>query len=185
MPTTASELEKQLRAATRTGKYIVGRKEVLGSLKGSKLLVWSASANLPPEILNQCQSLEIPALRFDGNPIELGRACGIPYKVSVIAVRSAGDADLSNFSGSRDYSPARPGILAQTRTLAPAAEEAEPVVEEEEEIVEEEVVLAEEPKKAGEKKKTPKVATKKKAAATTPKKKSAQQAKNPRQQKRK
>ena len=41
------ELEKQLRVAAKTGKYIVGRREVLSGVKGSKLLVWSASANVP------------------------------------------------------------------------------------------------------------------------------------------
>ena len=37
------ELEKQLKLAKRTGSYLVGRREVLSGLKGSKLLVWSAS----------------------------------------------------------------------------------------------------------------------------------------------
>ena len=99
----SSELEKQLKKATKTGKYVVGRKEVLASLKGSKLLVWSASANISQEILKQSKSFQIPALRFDGDPIALGKVCGIPFKVSVIAVKSAGDADLNLLSGSQDY----------------------------------------------------------------------------------
>jgi large subunit ribosomal protein L30e len=99
-----TDLERQLKVATRTGKYVVGRREVTGSLKGSKLIVWSASANLPTKILDECKTLQIPAIRFDGNPIELGKTCGIPFKVSVIAVKSAGDAVLSQFEGSQDYS---------------------------------------------------------------------------------
>ncbi|MHB1908547.1 MAG: ribosomal L7Ae/L30e/S12e/Gadd45 family protein [Nitrososphaerales archaeon] len=119
---TSSDLEKQLKVATRTGKYVVGRREVLGSLKGSKLLVWSSSANVPPEILGQCKSLSIPAIRFDGNPIELGRMCGIPFKVSVIAVKSSGDADLDPFGSAQDYSLPQSSYTPQQVTQAPEKE---------------------------------------------------------------
>ncbi len=97
------ELEKQLKLAARTGSYLVGRREVLSGIKGSKLLVWSASSNLPQAILDQSKDLSIPAIKFGGNPVELGRACGIPFRVSVIAVKSQGDADLSGFTKSADY----------------------------------------------------------------------------------
>ena len=73
------DLEKQLKLAAKTGKYLVGRREVLGGLKGSKLLVWSASANIPQQILDDCRSQSVPAVKFEGNPVELGKACGIPF----------------------------------------------------------------------------------------------------------
>ncbi len=107
------DLERQLKAAVKTGKVTVGRKEVANSLKATKLLVWSASANLSPDLLKQCQSLQIPSVRFDGNPIELGRMAGIPYKVSVLSVKSGGDAKLEAFSESQDYSVGRvPSFMA-------------------------------------------------------------------------
>lgn len=102
----AVELERQLKLASKTGKYVVGRREVISAVKGSKLLVWSAFANVPQSILDDCRSLSIPALKFEGNPVELGRACGIPFRVSVIAVKSAGDADLKRFANSVDYGTA-------------------------------------------------------------------------------
>ncbi len=119
---SGADLERQLKAVTKTGKYVVGRREVLGSLKGSKLVVWSASANVPPQILNECRTLQVPAIRFDGNPIELGRTCGIPYKVSVIAVKSPGDAVLTTFETSKDYSEKRSALI-QTSS---SAQEEEP-----------------------------------------------------------
>lgn len=97
------EFSRQLKVAAKTGKFVVGRREVSESVKGSKLLVWSSSANVPQSILDQSRTLSVPALRFDGNPVELGRTCGIPFRVSVIAVKSAGDADLSEFSNASDY----------------------------------------------------------------------------------
>lgn len=114
------DLERQLKAAVKTGKVTVGRKEVANSLKATKLLVWSASANLSPQLLKQCQSLEIPSVRFDGNPIELGKMAGIPYKVSVLSVKSGGDAKLDPFSDSKDYSVRKgPSFLAASEA-APA-----------------------------------------------------------------
>lgn len=97
------ELEKQLKLVAKTGSYVVGRREVSNSLKGTKLLVWSASANVPQLILDECKNLSVPAIKFTGNPVELGRACGIPFRVSVIALKSAGDADLSGFTKASDY----------------------------------------------------------------------------------
>jgi large subunit ribosomal protein L30e len=97
------ELEKQLKLVKKTGSYIVGRREVSNSLKGSRLLVWSASANVPQLILDECKNLSVPAIKFAGNPVELGRACGIPFRVSVIALKAAGDADLSAFTKAADY----------------------------------------------------------------------------------
>jgi large subunit ribosomal protein L30e len=105
------ELEKQLKLAAKTGKYVVGRREVLGGLKGSKLLVWSTSANLPQQILDESRALSIPAVKFDGNPVELGKACGIPFRVSVIAVKAPGDADLRSFSSANDYTSTSQVIL--------------------------------------------------------------------------
>lgn len=147
----SSELEKQIKKATKTGKYVVGRKEVLSSMKGSKLLVWSASANLSPDLLEQCKSLQIPAIRFDGDPIALGKMCGIPFKVSVIAVRSAGDADLGSFSDSHDYSLTASGAIAsvaQSTTVAQSKKEVSKALEEEPKAKEEK------PKKTRKKKKS-------------------------------
>jgi large subunit ribosomal protein L30e len=118
------DLERQLKAAVRTGKVTVGRKEVANSLKASKLLVWSASANLSQDLLNQCQSLQIPAVRFDGNPIELGHIAGIPYKVSILSVKSSGDAKLDPFSDSKDYTVHKlPSFLASREVPAETSEE--------------------------------------------------------------
>ena len=97
------ELQKQMKLAAKTGSYIVGRREVPNAIKGTKLLVWSASANVPQTILDECRKLSVPALKFGGNSVELGRACGIPFRVSVIALKTSGDADLSSFSNSSDY----------------------------------------------------------------------------------
>ena len=114
------ELEKQLKLVKKTGSYVVGRREVSTSLKGSKLLVWSGSASLPQVILDECKNLSVPAIKFAGNPVELGRACGIPFRVSVIALKTVGDADLSGFAKSSDYYS---GVASPSTTVEDAAKE--------------------------------------------------------------
>ncbi len=117
----SKDLEKQLKLAVKTGRFVVGRREVFRSLKGSKMLVWSAGSDLPPELLDQSKSLGIPALRFMGNPVQLGKACGIPFRVSVIALKSSGDADISSFSNSADYgtAPERVSSAVFPRPVSP------------------------------------------------------------------
>ena len=131
------DLEKQLKLAAKTGKYVVGRREVLSGVKGSKLLVWSASANIPQQILDDCRAQSIPAVKFEGNPVELGKACGIPFRVSIIAVKTPGDADLSHFYNANDYASSQ---------IMPLPAKSEKAVEEE--PPEEEVVRKKAPKKS-------------------------------------
>jgi len=161
-------LEKQLRVAAKTGKYIVGRREVLSGVKGSKLLVWSASANVPQQILDECKTLSVPAVKFNGNPVELGHACGIPFRVSVIAVKSAGDADLGAFKNSTDYvalsQVVLPTVKQEEKAVEPKKEESpnaqKPVAKrkpKKKESVESEEKKSEKPKKVIQKKKTAKV----------------------------
>jgi large subunit ribosomal protein L30e len=178
------ELEKQLKIAARTGKYIVGRREVQEGVKGSKLLVWSASANVPQKILDECKALSVPAIKFNGNPVELGHACGIPFRVSVFAVKAAGDADLGAYTNSTDYVS-----MSQVTLSRPPQQES---AEEEEKRPSEAKKKEEEPKKEAkpaEKKRkpkketapeskekteeTPKKAAKSKARKTTTRKKKA------------
>jgi len=161
------ELEKQLKIAAKTGKYLVGRREVLSGVKGSKLLVWSASANVPQQILDECKTLSVPAVKFNGNPVELGHACGIPFRVSVIALKTTGDADLGAYSNSSDYVSLTQVVLPKAhdeKVEEPKKQEASKTLEKttvkrkskksEKEVSEETDSKAEKPKKAPHKKKS-------------------------------
>lgn len=118
--------------------------------------------------------LQIPALRFDGDPIALGKTCGIPFKVSVIAVRSAGDADLNSFSNSRDYTMPTLGLSARM----PVSKVQIELSNQEEELTEKkEVKVAKKPKamESNEKEEEPKKKTR--APKTLVKKKAKKNAK--------
>ncbi|MGB9660042.1 MAG: 50S ribosomal protein L30e [Nitrososphaerales archaeon] len=91
------DLEKILRTVMKTGKFIIGAKEVSKSIRGSKIIIYSSS--LPKdwvsEVVKTCKSLSIPFIEFKGTSIDLGRICGKPFPMSAIAIKSPGEVDLS------------------------------------------------------------------------------------------
>jgi large subunit ribosomal protein L30e len=91
------ELGKILIKAVRTGKCVLGAKEVLKALKGVKLVVYSAA--LPEaqrqRLVDACKAASIPVLAYPGSSNRLGELCGRPFRVSVVAVKSPGEADLT------------------------------------------------------------------------------------------
>lgn len=89
--------EKVIKDAISSQKYKSGQKEVSKSVKGSKLIIISKSisSDYIEYITNQAKSHEVPIIEFDGNSIELGKACGRPYRISVISLRAISDNDLS------------------------------------------------------------------------------------------
>jgi len=91
------DFEKILRGVIKTGKVIIGTKEVIKSIKGSKLIVYSSylSKDRISEIVNTCKSLSVPFIEFKGTSMDLGRICGKLFLISVIAVKSSGEVDLS------------------------------------------------------------------------------------------
>lgn len=91
------DFEKILRTVVKTGKYIIGAKEVLKSIKGSKMIIYSSSLSKDKvsEVVDICKSLSIPCMEFKGTSIELGKVCGKPFPISAIAIKSPGEADLS------------------------------------------------------------------------------------------
>jgi large subunit ribosomal protein L30e len=95
------DLEKILRKVIKTGKFIIGEKEVSRSIKGSKIIIYSIF--LPKkwisEVDNICKSLSIPFIEFKGTYMDLGRICARPFPVSAIAIKSPGEADLSPLIG--------------------------------------------------------------------------------------
>ena len=94
-------LEKILKAILKSGKVVIGTKEVLGSLKGSKLVISSSSLskNSLSKIVETCESLSVPLFEFKGTSMDFGRICGKPFLVSAIAIKSSGEINLSPLIG--------------------------------------------------------------------------------------
>ena len=88
-----------LKVAVRTGKVEMGYRSTLSSLRSAKLVVYSRSLNPERlhELLEAAKANNTPVVEFDGTSIALGNACGRPFPVLALAIKSPGDADLDKF----------------------------------------------------------------------------------------
>jgi large subunit ribosomal protein L30e len=90
------DLEKIVRDAMAANKCKVGFKEVLNSIRGSKLIVLSntVESNAKSQMVKEANSSEIPILEFGGNSVALGRICNRPFRVSAIALKLGDDEEI-------------------------------------------------------------------------------------------
>ena len=91
-------LEKALKDAMKEKKSILGSKEVLNSIKDSKLVVLSQSApkKTADKILENAKKEKISTLQFEGSSVALGRLCGLQFRVSAISLTSLSDANIKS-----------------------------------------------------------------------------------------
>ena len=91
-------LEKSLRDARKEDKLTMGAKQVLSSIKNSKLIVLSQS--IKKEMIEQIESdakkEKIPLVNFQGTSVALGRLCGLQFRISTISFTSIDDASIKS-----------------------------------------------------------------------------------------
>ena len=97
-------LEKALKDSMKENKSILGSKQVLGSLKNSKLVVLSKSApkNLADKIIEGAKKEKISTLQFEGSSVALGRLCGLQFRVSSVSLTSISDANIKSIMKESD-----------------------------------------------------------------------------------
>ena len=90
------KLEKILRTVIKTGKVVIGTKQVSKSIKGSKLVIYSSSLSKERtyELIRICKSLSVPFIEYGGTSMDLGRICGKLFLISAISIKSSGEVDL-------------------------------------------------------------------------------------------
>jgi large subunit ribosomal protein L30e len=84
------KLKKILLAAISEDKALIGIKNVLKYVKGSKFIILSSSIDqeLKKKIINASKATSIPFLEYDGSSFELGRLCDKPFVISAVAIKS-------------------------------------------------------------------------------------------------
>ena len=97
-------LEKTLKDAMKEKTSILGSKQVLGSLKNSKLIVVSQSApnKAAEKIREGAKKEKISTVEFEGSSVALGRLCGLQFRVSTIALTSVSDANIKSIMKESD-----------------------------------------------------------------------------------
>ena len=90
--------EKALKDAMKEKKRILGSKQVLNSMKNSKLVVLSNSLpeNVAKKIQENAKKEKVSTLQFDGTSVALGRLCGLQFRVSTISLTSVSDANIKS-----------------------------------------------------------------------------------------
>ena len=90
-------LEKVIKEAIASDKYKSGVKEVLQSVKGSKLIILSNTVPTADrsKIEEQAKSANIALYEYPGTSVQLGKMCNKPFRINAIALK-AGNADEIN-----------------------------------------------------------------------------------------
>ncbi len=91
-------LEKALRDAMKDKKRTLGAKQVLNSMKNSKLVVLSQSIpkDMEKKIHEHTKKEKVSTLDFEGSSVALGRLCGLQFRVSTISLTSLSDANIKS-----------------------------------------------------------------------------------------
>jgi large subunit ribosomal protein L30e len=91
-------LEKALKDALKEDKITMGAKQVLNSVKNSKLIVLSQSVE--KEIFEKIESgakkERIPFVNFQGTSVALGRLCGLQFRISTLSFTSITDTNIKS-----------------------------------------------------------------------------------------
>lgn len=91
------ELGQILSKVVKTGKCVLGLREVLKSVRGSKIVIYSTK--MPQDKIKQlieaCRAANVPTFAYDGTSFELGTLCGKRFRVSALAIKAAGDSDIT------------------------------------------------------------------------------------------
>ena len=89
-------LEKTIKDAIISKKCKIGTRQVMGSVKGSKLIVLSDSLfpGDKSKILEEARNSKVPTLPFKGNSVQLGKLCNKPFRISTLSLRIGNEDEI-------------------------------------------------------------------------------------------
>lgn len=91
-------INDRLSLVMRSGKYTLGRRTALKTLRSGKSQLVLIANNCPPLEKSMIEYYAMLAKtgvhHFSGSNIELGTACGRYYRVSVMSITDPGDSDI-------------------------------------------------------------------------------------------
>ena len=92
----AKQLEKALTDAIKTGKRILGTKQVTSTIKDSKLVIISKSVPTlsVKKIEKTAQDNNVPLVHFNDTSLTLGKLCGLSFRVSAISLSAVSTTNV-------------------------------------------------------------------------------------------
>jgi large subunit ribosomal protein L30e len=97
-------LEKTIKDAVTADKYKSGMKEVLQSVKGSKLIIVSKSIGSTDraKLEEQAKSANVAIYEFSGNSVQLGKLCNKPFRITAIAIKSGTAEEINTIISEKE-----------------------------------------------------------------------------------
>merc|ERR1711924_520091 len=91
-------INSRLQLVIKSGKYSLGYKSTLKTLRAGKAKLVIISSNCPPlrksELEYYSMLPKCSVHHYTGNNIDLGTACGKYFRVSTLSILDAGDSDI-------------------------------------------------------------------------------------------
>jgi len=95
---SAESINSRLALVMKSGKYTLGYKSTLKTLRSGKAKLVIISGNTPPlrksELEYYAMLSKTNVHHYSGNNVELGTACGKLFRVGVLTITDAGDSDI-------------------------------------------------------------------------------------------
>uniref|UniRef100_A0ACD5VS57 Uncharacterized protein n=1 Tax=Avena sativa TaxID=4498 RepID=A0ACD5VS57_AVESA len=95
---SGDNINNKLQLVMKSGKYTLGYKTVLRTLRNSKSKLVIIANNCPPlrksEIEYYAMLAKITVHHFHGNNVDLGTACGKYFRVCCLSILDPGDSDI-------------------------------------------------------------------------------------------
>lgn len=96
--TSVDSLNARLGIVMKSGKYDVGYKSTLKSLRTGKTKFVIVANNCPPIMKSELEYYAMMAKcevhHYSGNNIDLGSACGKYYRICTLGITDQGDSDI-------------------------------------------------------------------------------------------
>merc|ERR1712066_1187188 len=94
----ADSINARLQLVMKSGRYQLGYKTTIKSLRQGKSKLVLIASNCPPlrksEIEYYAMLAKTAVHHYSGNNITLGTACGKMYRTSVLTITDVGDSDI-------------------------------------------------------------------------------------------
>ena len=90
------DFNTSLRKAVKTGTVFLGQNKTQECIEEGKAKLVVVAENSPDSVKNLTKETDIPVYIYEGSSVQLGKACGMPYVVSALAVIEPGESDILN-----------------------------------------------------------------------------------------
>jgi len=90
------DFNASLRKAVKTGTVFLGQNKTQECIEEGKAKLVVVAKNSPESVKNIVKEIDIPVYVYEGSSVQLGKACGMPYVVSALAVVEPGESDILN-----------------------------------------------------------------------------------------